>query len=679
MSLGVQTRRRASVRLALLLAIALEAMSVGAASAGNLYVSPAGVGVGSIADPSSLPAALSAAATRSDDTMIFLQQGVYDAQGVMGFELGVVGNAVARSITLSGGWNASYVEQLVDPESTMLDGKTTTQILNVLVDGGTAPLDVHLERLAFENGYVSGDSGAGIKAAMSAVDGGLLRLHVRHCVLKNDHARRLPTPPNTGGHGGGIYTVVPTDIADTRFESNSSDYHGGALMAHYLPPFSSAATPVSVDASTFVGNYNVGCCPNGSAIASYVNLTVTGSHFEGQSGAGSPINTNGPDAHLDVVGSSFVGNLITYWGSAIQFWNTGGTIASCLFLNNRAGHGSDGYGAITYYNAAGDPEDVTVTNCTFAGNRSLTSEDGIGGAIHSRGANLTLANDIVWDNGPLGLYSQGGDATISDSDVQNGLGSTGFADGGGNLSYDPQFVGGGDYRLSAGSLCVDGGDNEAPGLPSTDLDGNARILNGHGGGDLVVDMGAYELATYAMTPSAGTIGTRLAIVGEGYGQKKPAVYLRYESKPGVFKKVAVKIDRAASYDTAIPGLWTKKMPGGTYELWVQPKVKGAAPIILGHFTVMPPVVGDAPGTGAIGDAIAVTGAYFTSKKPKVVLVHSVTMKKKSCKVTTWTMDPTSGESSLHFVVPKVAAGTYILTVSTRIGTSTPESFEVVQN
>jgi hypothetical protein len=44
----------------------------------------------------------------------------------------------------------------------------------------------------------------------------------------------------------------------------------------------------------------------------------------------------------------------------------------------------------------------------------------------------------------------------------------------------------GNYRLGAGSPCLNSGSNGAPDLPATDIDGKARIQ------DQIVDMGAYE-------------------------------------------------------------------------------------------------------------------------------------------------------------------------------------------
>ena len=65
---------------------------------------------------------------------------------------------------------------------------------------------------------------------------------------------------------------------------------------------------------------------------------------------------------------------------------------------------------------------------------------------------------------------------------------------------DPLFVGGGDYRLTSLSPCINTGDNDAPDPPSTDKDGNPRIVGG------TVDMGAYEFGSAVYVSSDGLCG-----------------------------------------------------------------------------------------------------------------------------------------------------------------------------
>ena len=89
-----------------------------------------------------------------------------------------------------------------------------------------------------------------------------------------------------------------------------------------------------------------------------------------------------------------------------------------------------------------------------------------------------LINCILWDDSPDEI--SGGTPDITYSDVMGGWIGTG------NINADPLFADV-DLRLSAGSPCIDAGDNSAvpPGV-ITDLDGYPRIVND------VVDMGAYE-------------------------------------------------------------------------------------------------------------------------------------------------------------------------------------------
>ena len=49
------------------------------------------------------------------------------------------------------------------------------------------------------------------------------------------------------------------------------------------------------------------------------------------------------------------------------------------------------------------------------------------------------------------------------------------------------------FHLATGSPAIDTGTNSAPNLPLKDLNGKPRIADGDADGDLVVDMGVYEV------------------------------------------------------------------------------------------------------------------------------------------------------------------------------------------
>ena len=79
------------------------------------------------------------------------------------------------------------------------------------------------------------------------------------------------------------------------------------------------------------------------------------------------------------------------------------------------------------------------------------------------------------------------------------LGTTVYP-GTGNINADPMFVdqANGDFHLQQGSPCIDAGDNSAPGLPATDIDGdnrridNPKVVDTGSGTPPIVDMGVDE-------------------------------------------------------------------------------------------------------------------------------------------------------------------------------------------
>jgi predicted outer membrane repeat protein len=621
--------------------------------AANIYVAPNGTGDGSTTlTPASLQDALNAANSASGNHILFLQQGQYNASDVSGFKVTVANNTTEKSITLSGGWTTDYTGQYTDPETTRLDGVNTTRVLDLFADGGTAYINFHVENVTIQNGYVLGGSGAGIQADISSTNGGLLKLYVHLCLIRNNAARYNAG----GGFGGGLYATGYVEVSNTTFESNSSGYHGGAIMFTYRAPYTDTTVAPKVDNCIFLNNFNPAgaCCPNGSAIANSVNLTVTNSRFEGQTGSGSPIHSFS-GSYLSVSHSFFYNNKIDYWGSAIQFWDSGGEIKNSVFMQNNTGwNNRDGYGAVTYYNANGSAENITISNCTFLGNRSLTGGTGLGGALHNRGANLTIANSIFWDNGTYGIYSESGNATISYSDVQGGLTFIGFTDGGNNITDDPGFAPGA-YHLPPGSPCVDKGSNAAAAGILTDIDGDLRIING------TVDMGADEVVAPPSTPSEGTVGTEITVIGNGFGDAKGKVLIG---------TVAAKV--TSWTNTRITATVKKvPLPIGPYDVSITTKAKETFPFD-DAFTVKNPELDTlADNAGRPEDKIIVTGNFFGSKKGKVYLEDLSSGKKKSCKVTYWYMNPTTGASEIWFLVPKLSksftAGAYPLRVENKIG------------
>jgi len=109
-----------------------------------------------------------------------------------------------------------------------------------------------------------------------------------------------------------------------------------------------------------------------------------------------------------------------------------------------------------------------------------------------------VVNTITWNNNPDEIRDiAGATTTVNYSDVQGGWPGPGAN----NIDADPLFVDpdNGDYRLQAGSPCIDAGHNWAiAGITDIDLDGNPRFAADKNDFDpgcgvpVVVDMGAYE-------------------------------------------------------------------------------------------------------------------------------------------------------------------------------------------
>ena len=327
-----------------------------------------------------------------------------------------------------------------------------------------------------------------------------------------DSATKLDGFTITNGsatYGGGMHNNNSSPmVTDCTFSGNTAtDYGGGGGM------YNDNNSSPTVTGCTFSGNtatgYGGGMSNFSSSSPAVTNCTFSGNSANNYGGGMSNINSSSPAVsnctfsgntawvgggmcNLDnssptVTNCTFSGNSATdYGGGMHNISSSSPTVTNCTFSGNSATYGGGGMS-----NFSSSP---TVTNCTFSGN-SATGYGG-GGMSNINSSSPAVTNCILWDGGDE-IYNDSSTPVVTYCDVQGG-----YVDGSNIIDADPMFVnpGAGDYHLQSGSPCIDVGDNTAPSLPSTDFEGDPRIVDGDGDTVATVDMGADE---YFVPPPVG--------------------------------------------------------------------------------------------------------------------------------------------------------------------------------
>lgn len=190
-----------------------------------------------------------------------------------------------------------------------------------------------------------------------------------------------------------------------------------------------------------------------------------------------------------LVNCEFTGNAADV-GGAIDTEAGGTTLVGCALSANTAtiaGGGISAWGGAT-----------SLTSCALSANTAGVAG---GGLYLSDAYTTTITNCILWNNTPDQLHKESGLPVVSYCDVQGGV-PLGFLDAGANIDADPLFANApdADLRLTAGSPCIDAGNNDAPDLAglAADLAGNPRFVDDPATPDTgagtapIIDMGPYE-------------------------------------------------------------------------------------------------------------------------------------------------------------------------------------------
>jgi hypothetical protein len=228
--------------------------------------------------------------------------------------------------------------------------------------------------------------------------------------------------------------------------------------------------------------------------------------------------TQGEDANCVLSGLVITGGRGRLAGG-IVCWASSPSFVNCLVVGNRLMDPNDtgyvGSGNQDCVNGGGlycKDSSATFVNCTIAGNWGVSG----GPALGFKDSRVTLANSVVWDNGPVAIVAEGSkQPVVSYTDVTGGWAGTG------NLNKDPLFALSGfwanpkdltkvldgtdptavwvkgDYHLrsqagrwdsvlgwvkdAATSPCIDGGDPASPAGAEPLPNGNKINMGAYGG------------------------------------------------------------------------------------------------------------------------------------------------------------------------------------------------------
>ncbi|MBW1982300.1 MAG: hypothetical protein JRJ12_13875 [Deltaproteobacteria bacterium] len=284
------SRIPARYQFAAVLALVPVFMLAGASWGANFYAS----------DATELQNHLSAAALNGEDDTIMVARGIYKGN----FEYV---SSEGRSITLQGGYDATFCSRQVDPAKTVLDGQSAGRVLHLYNSAGGS---ITVDGFTIRNG--SGTLGAGIYARsdMAVGDTGDITLS-NNIITGNDTG----TGGSLNGGGVNIYSHVNEGtsanilVSDNIITGNTANYLGGGLYALTMSLEGNSGT-VTFSNNIIAGNtaaeYDGGGVDVHSAVdtnsytcgkISFYNNTIAG-NSAGRYAGGVGIDTSNGDASL---------------------------------------------------------------------------------------------------------------------------------------------------------------------------------------------------------------------------------------------------------------------------------------------------------------------------------------------------------------------------------------------
>ncbi len=307
-------------------------------------------------------------------------------------------------------------------------------------------------------------------------------------------------------YGGGIFCYDRSSpiISNNIIEENSGQKGGGIFLDSHCAAEITRNTIRDNAVVDFGGG--IYCWLSDARIA---DNTVTSNTATYQAG-GIMCNSSSPTIENNEISLNAATAPIAGWGGGIVFVDAYPVIANNIIARNWADKGGGIYGNYA---------SITITNNTIVDNTAAH-----GGGIYFAYASATVTNTVLSGNaaaeGPevwLGFSTYPSTIDMSYSDLEGGQGSV-FVDpgsalnlGAGMIDADPLLVdrAGGDCHLTWDSPCRNAGDDAAPGLPTSDFEGDPRGLLG------AADIGAdeYHYHLYGVGDPVPGGAVELKIVG----------------------------------------------------------------------------------------------------------------------------------------------------------------------
>jgi hypothetical protein len=252
----------------------------------------------------------------------------------------------------------------------------------------------------------------------------------------------------------------------------------------------------------------------GASSAQIIGNVIQNNSWPSSSGGGISLDAAGAGAVL-IKDNLFIGNTCYGSGTAIEMSNivSGTVIVQNVFTGNNSANGS----TVFWWNSPAALVNNTMTDGpSSTPGFSVVSSTGLSSSMVFANNNIAATNAgttafycaFSGISNPLNFYNNN---IFSKQGAAYGGACTDQTGSNGNISASPEFVSSGNLRLKGGSPAIDAGSNTAPNLPSTDLSGNPRIVDGNGGPTAIVDMGAYEFLPVTLTPKTMNFG--LQVVG----------------------------------------------------------------------------------------------------------------------------------------------------------------------